>query len=155
MGAVLVLCWTAPARAGDDIVVVIVGPKSSVKDVSKTDLKNIYLGKRKSWASGDRVIPINLPAKTTIRVLFDRLALDMSPDEVGRYWVGQRIRAQAKPPKAVPSPDLVKKLVASIPGAVGYIPVAALDGSVRAISVDGVDHSAPKYPLQPDDEGEQ
>jgi ABC-type phosphate transport system substrate-binding protein len=139
--------YSSPTLAAE-VVVVIVSKTSKVDNVTKTDLKNIFLGKRKTWASGDGVVPINLPARTPTRATFDGTVLGMSGDEVGRYWVGQRIRAKAKPPKSVPAPDLVKRLVASIPGAVGYIPASALDESVKALTVDGAVHSKAAYPVK-------
>jgi hypothetical protein len=59
-----------------------------------------------------------------LRILFDKVVLGMTPDEVARHWVDQRIRGKGRPPRAVPDGALLKKVVRHFPGAIAYLPTA-------------------------------
>ena len=72
----------------------------------------------------------------------------MNQDQVGRYWVDRRIRGQGMPPRTAPSQAIVRRVIPLLPGAIGYLSVDQLDGSVQALTIDGKDHKQPDYPLR-------
>lgn len=137
-----------PARGDDLVVVPVVALSSPLRDLSLALLERVFIGGVVEDAHGRKLIPFNHPPKTAVRALFDRRVLDMTPDEVARYWVDQRIRGNVRPPRTVPRTELLKKVVAELPGAISYLATSDLDGSVRALSVSGVPHGSPKYPIR-------
>ena len=64
------------------------------------------------------------------------------------YEVEQRIRGKASPPKSVPAAATLRKMVAVVPGAVGYVLASDLDASVRALPIDGLSHTDAGYRLR-------
>jgi ABC-type phosphate transport system substrate-binding protein len=115
---------------------VFVNPSSSITSMSASELAEIYDGSRHTWANGQTVVAFNLPAKQALRVEFDHAVLRMSPDQVSRYWIDQRIRDGSKPPRQVGEPGLVVKLVARLPGAIGYAPAGSVTGTeVRIVAL--------------------
>jgi hypothetical protein len=130
------------------VVVPIIAPSSEIRDISRGMLERIFLGRSVQSDAGQRYVPFSHPPKTRTRVLFDSAVLGMNPDEVARYWVDQRIRGNAHPPRAVPSPALLKQVVRQFPGAIAYVAVEDLDDSVRALSVGGVPYSSSDFPIR-------
>lgn len=129
------------------IIVVIVSARSTFHDLPKAVLKRVFLGEP-TEVDGVRLLPFNLPPESTLRRRFDQLLLGFDVDAAGRYWVDRRIRGQGLPPRVVPNPAIVRAAVAKLPQAISYLHSDQLDGSVRALRVDGVAHTASNYPLK-------
>ena len=147
----LVPSWllATPARAAAPLVLVpIVAPDSPERDLALGTLERVFLGKPVEDSAGRRFVPFNQPPKTRPRVLFDQVVLGMTPEEVARYWVDQRIRGKGQPPRSVPSVSLLKQVVRRFPGAIAYIATGELDGTVRALTVGGMSHNSPSYPIR-------
>lgn len=119
--------------AADEQLVVIVHPSNPTTRMSATELYDVFTSSRQTWAHGGRVLAFNLPPRTTVREQFDRAVFAQDAEGVARFWIDQRVRGGPQPPRAVPTPDLVLRLVESVPGAVGYVPLASIAG--RAVRV--------------------
>ena len=143
-----VAAGTPVLAEGALVVVPIVARSSPLEDISVALLERIFLGQPVEDSRGQRVVPFNHAPRTAVRVLFDRRVLEMTPEEVARYWVDQRIRGNTKPPRTVPRTDLLIKVVSQFPGAISYVAVGDLDSSVRALTVGGVGHDSPKYRIR-------
>jgi hypothetical protein len=152
LGIVAPIAWLArerSARAAPALVLVpIIGKQSPQRDISLGTLERVFLGRPVDGEDGKRFVPFNHPPKTRSRILFDQAVLGMTPDEVARHWVDQRIRGKGRPPRTVPSAALLKKVVQHFPGAIAYIPAAELDGSVQALKIGGVEHTSAQYPIR-------
>jgi hypothetical protein len=126
----------APALAAADGLVLVVAKGSSVTNVTRADLNRIFSGDAVK-IDGEPVVPFALAPSLAERHAFDQVVLGMSPDEVSKYWIDRRIRGQGNPPKSAPSPEVMAKVVASFPAAIGYLPVSALTATVKPVSIDG------------------
>jgi len=113
---------------------VIVHPKVPADKLTAEQLYGIFTVSRKDWSADLRVVVFNLSPDDKIRVAFDRAVLRMEPENVGRFWIDQRIRGGAKPPRYVPDPALVVRLVERLPGAIGYVPAKMAPSSVRIVA---------------------
>lgn len=143
------LAGARTATAGRQKLVVVVAKGSPVTSISLTDLKRCFLGDRVT--AHDRVlVPFNSPPRTSERTGFDRSALGMSPDDVGRFWIDRKVRGQSGAPRDLPSVAYVTKVVAKFPGAIGYLAVDALGPDVQPVLVDGVAYTDAAYPLTTD-----
>jgi hypothetical protein len=149
IASLLVLAATQTASADKRKLVVVVVKGSSLTNISKGDLKHCFLGDSVS-GGGKTLVPFNADAKTPERSGFDRTVLGMSPDEVGRYWVDRKVRAQSGAPRSLPSMAHVVKVVAKFPGAIGYVPVDQLTADLQPVKVDGVAHTDAGYSLSTD-----
>ncbi len=94
----------------------------------------MFTTRRQSWGGGSRIVPFNFPPKHQVRVDFDRAVLEMSPEEVARYWIDRRIRGGTPPPKSVSSAQLIVRLVSKLEGAIAYVPRSALAADVRVVT---------------------
>jgi hypothetical protein len=149
LGAGLVAALTAsgPVLAASSRLVVIVGKSSPIDNLTLGTLRNIFLA-HPAVENGVRVVPFNAPPKSPERVLFDRRVLGMDPEEVARHWVDQRIRGNPGPPRAIAGAKLLRQVVANLSGAIGYLDVEDLDGTVKAITLGGYDHNHKDYPIR-------
>jgi len=97
-------------------------------------LEALFLRKERSWSNGELVILFNLGPENPNRITFDQVVLGMSPDEVARYWLDQRIRGGGSAPREVGDPALVIKLVAKLKTAIAYVPARSDLRDVRVIA---------------------
>ena len=136
------------AKASDRVVLTVVVAKGSpVDDVSLSQLKRIFTNEGDSDSTGQRYVTFNHPPHTTDRVGFDKIVLGMSPDEVSQFWIERKIRGLAGPPRTVDSLSLLLRLIARLPGTIGYARPAQLMGDVRSIRVNGKRPNDAGYPL--------
>ena len=101
----------ARVRADGEPIAVVVGAKSSQKELSLSALRRIFLNLPTDDNDRHRFMPINALPKSPLRVGFDQVVLGMDSQEVGRYWVDQGIRG-VQAPRVVPELNLVRGLVA-------------------------------------------
>jgi len=113
---------------------VIVHPKSSVSALDEYELEAIFTTTRLHWSGSERITAFNLPPYSPARTAFDRAVLRLSPDEVSRLWIDRRVRGGAPPPRQVPEPQLVVRVVATLASAIGYVPVGSVDDTVKVVA---------------------
>jgi len=136
------------ARASARVVLsVVVARGSAVQDLSLSELKRIFTNEGDKDPSGQRYLPFNHPPHTTDRVAYDQVLLGLAADEVSQFWIERRIRGLPGPPRSVDSLSLLLRLIARLPGAIGYARPAQLTGDVRAIRVNGKLPNDASYPL--------
>lgn len=133
--------WAAPVR-----LQILVAKSSGLQNIALADLRQLFRG-RVITLAGNVAIPLNHPPRAPDRVIFDRVALGMSADEIARYWVDQKIRGSGSPPRTVDSVSLLLRVIARLPGAIGYVREGFSSPEVRAITIDGKMPSDAGYAL--------
>lgn len=122
------------AQGGD--LAVIVHPSNSVDSLSTAKIEAIFTSSRRHWSGGRSIVPFNYEPHDSKRAAFDRAVLQMKPDEVSKFWINQRIRGRAGPPRQVPSATLMLRVVQRLEGAIGYVPLdLARRGDVKIVAV--------------------
>ncbi len=127
---VLALCLAGPAAAG---VAVIVGPGTGVDQLSKAQIKSIFLGKVKTFPNGDPVTPVNQAEKSPMYDAFNEKVLGKSSAKVLQYWAARVFSGKGNPPEVVNDDAAVLEYVKSHKGAIGYVDSAAVSGDVKVI----------------------
>src|SRR5689334_8599460 len=131
--------WALRATVGAPTLLVIVNARNPTARLSAAELRPIFQTNKKTWETGTRVDPVNLPEKSQARLDFDKAVLGFDAEESLRYWIDRRVRGDARPPKKMQSPSAVAAFVASTPGSIGYVPDGPVDRGVKveARVVDG------------------
>lgn len=137
-----------PALAAPYVLVPVVTASSTMRDISLGTLRRVFRSEQVTDPDGVRLVGFNHPSGSRARELFDRVVLGMDPDQAARYWVDRRIRGGARPPRTVANVTLLREVIHRFPGAVGYLTLADLDASVRALTVNGAAPDSPQYPLR-------
>ncbi|MBX2859325.1 MAG: phosphate ABC transporter substrate-binding protein [Cellvibrionaceae bacterium] len=111
---------------------VIVHPSNAIS-LSTQAVKNIYLGRQKSFSGGGHAIAINQKMTAEIRKNFEETILGKSPAQVKAYWSKQLFTGKGVPPQEVDSDKEVIGLVAQNPSTIGYIDSSLVDSSVKVV----------------------
>lgn len=121
---------TVPAFA--EIAVIINGSNSAA--VNQSDIKRIFLGKKKSYSNGSPVLPVNLSPSNPLRQQFDKSALGKSASQIKAYWSKLVFSGKGAPPKEFATDAEILKLVKENPAVIGYIDASKADASVKVVA---------------------
>jgi ABC-type phosphate transport system substrate-binding protein len=125
-----------PAAASDatDSLVVVVNPGVPVAKLSASELEAIFSCSKKNWPDGSNISAFSYAPEDATRRAFDTIVLRMSPDEVARFWLDQRVRGGARPPRQVPDPGLAARLAAKLPGSIAFIPESMVSPGLKVVA---------------------
>jgi hypothetical protein len=125
----------ASAGAGDgESLSVVVNPNVSVASLGVAELEAIFTSSKRTWPDGSSITALGYAPDSEIRRQFDRIVLRMNPEEVARFWIDQRVRGAAPPPRQVPDPALAIRLVAKLSGCIAYGPDGLVNPTVKVIA---------------------
>jgi ABC-type phosphate transport system substrate-binding protein len=141
---VLLTAGDGLARA-DEAVAVVVDRDNPKNDISLSELKEIFQAKRKEWQDGARIVVLDLEPGP-VRDAFNKAVLGMDQSAVDQFWVEQKVRGAGSAPKVVNAGTAVK-LVPRVRGAVSYVPLSAVDASVKVLTVAGAAPDKGGYPI--------
>lgn len=119
----------------------VVNPAVNIDNLTKQQLVDIFTGKITNWKSvggpDQKIVLVNRPKGSGTRATFKKYALDGAEEAAG-------IEED--------SSGTVRKIVKETPGAIGYLALSYLDGSVKALKLDGVEPTKEniingKYPV--------
>ncbi len=129
----VVVTVTSSSHAESELLIIVAADHPS-RALTVDELRPLFAVTKRNWPSGAKANPVNLPPRSESRREFDRVVLDMNPDEVSRYWIDRKIRGDGRPPRSLPSPPAVVAVVASIGGAVGYVPAGTPTDRVKIVA---------------------
>jgi hypothetical protein len=132
--ASVLLTTQAATASGDQNLAIIVNANVAVSRLSASELEAIFTSSRRTWPDGSSIGAFSYALESQIRRDFDRVVLRMSTDEVARFWIDQRVRGGAPPPRQVPDPSLVIRLVAKLPGCIAYVPDNLVNPTVKVVA---------------------
>jgi len=108
-------------------MVVVVNPSIAVDNLTRQQLVDIFTGKITNWKSvggpDQKIVLVNRPKASGTRATFKKYALGGAEEAAG-------IEED--------SSGTVRKIIKETPGAIGYLALSYLDGSIKAVNLDGV-----------------
>lgn len=111
-----------------DGIAIIVNPKNAVSGLTKLQVKDIFSGKITNWRDvGGADAGINVAAReegSGTRTAFEELV--MGTDRIANKAVLQ------------PSNGALRQVVSGDPQAISFVSLGAIDGSVKALPIDGI-----------------
>jgi ABC-type phosphate transport system substrate-binding protein len=116
----------------EDIAVIANPERETVLD--REELARIFLRKRRFWADGTAILPVNRDAGATIRAGFDGAVFGSRARRLSNYWNREYFRG-VLPPATLASDEAVRRFVAREPRAIGYVRASVVDDSVAVILV--------------------
>lgn len=122
-------------------LVIIVNKANPVNSIAFRDLQRIYKGERSSWGGSvrkGRITVLMRKAPAPERALVLSRIYKMSEAELMKFWMKKRLSGRSPNlPKNLSSSRLIKRAVASLPNAIGYISEKDVDKTVKVLRVDG------------------
>lgn len=123
--------YPVPFRIALDCIVPVVNPKNSVSNLTRTQLKEIYLGKIKDWkevgGTAGKIVVISRDSSSGTFGVWKELVMGE-----------ERVIPSAL---TVPSNGGIVQAVSTTPGAIGYVGLGYMTGEIKAVKVDGVEAS--------------
>jgi hypothetical protein len=139
----------ASLRAQDGPVAIVVHPQVNVSGVSFDELKRIFRGDQQFWSDKSRItLLVRAPVAAERKLVLERI-YGMSEDEFRQYWIAKMFRAEvAAGPKIVYSSEMARDLVTAIPGAITFMPAAAVLPGAKVLRIDNRLPNEAGYPLR-------
>lgn len=116
-------------------ILVVTNANSSLTTLSKNQISDVFLGKVVSLPDGSSPTLIDQPDSSPLREEFYMKVMNRTAAQAKTLWAKLFFTGRGEPPlKGNDDPD-VKKLVSSIPGAIGYIERSSLDSGLKVLFV--------------------
>ena len=128
-------------------VAVVVNPKNPVSDITKSELRKIFAGEKRTWPGGLSIKLIVRVPGSYERIVLLRL-LRMSESEYKQHWISQVFHGEAQAePVALFSNGMQKEAIAAFPGAIALVALGDVKPGMKVLKVDGLLPDAAAYPL--------
>jgi ABC-type phosphate transport system substrate-binding protein len=136
---VLVLVWTIVASAQSRApFVIIVNKANPVKTLTLVELRRIFMKQSRMWPHAETTVPVDWDGTSEVRQTFCKIVMNRSVREMAEYYVQQSMTQGVTPPSTQKSARGILRFVASVPGAISYVPPADVDDTVNVIKVTGL-----------------
>ncbi|MGH8443302.1 MAG: phosphate ABC transporter substrate-binding protein [Nevskiaceae bacterium] len=122
----------APVSAQDDTRVAVIVHPARGAELTVDDLAQIYLRRKRHWDNGEEIVPLNLASGLPQRAQFSQRVLRQTEARLADYW-NRRYFDGVMPPATLASTAAVRRYVAADRHAIGYVPAAEVDKTVRVI----------------------
>ncbi|MDM7859270.1 hypothetical protein QTP81_01455 [Alteromonas sp. ASW11-36] len=130
----LMLSFSVHAQSAE--MRVIAHPDVTQNSVSQRQLRRIFSLKQRTWEDGSAISLIVLSSDNEQHIAFLRQQLQMFPYQLEREWNKLVYSGQASPPVVAVNNAEMRSLVASTPGAIGYLLTETTPTNVKIIEVE-------------------
>ena len=128
--------WTdVPPAQEPPPFVVIVNKSNPITSLPLTELQRVFRKQTRMWRHGESMVPVDWDATSEVRQEFSRLVMGRSVREMADFWIQQSITQGLAPPSTQKSTRAILRFVASVAGAISYVPRGEADESVKVITV--------------------
>jgi len=101
--------------------VLIINSSCKATTITKKLVKEVYLGKKRRWDYGKKIVPVLVGYGGDVHKAFLRDILEIKSSKFDMYWKKRLFSGKGKPLKSFTSEKEVIKYIASHPGAIGYV----------------------------------
>jgi ABC-type phosphate transport system substrate-binding protein len=136
--AVLPLLRTSLPAAPGATLVIVLHKDNPVTSLPVSEVRRIFKKQTRMWPHGEPVVPVDWDATADIRQEFSKRVMNQTVREMADFWVQQNITQGLTPPSTLKSARAILRFVASVPGAIGYVPPGEADDTVKPIEVKGL-----------------
>ncbi len=129
----------APPLAAQTVpFVVVVNKDNPVSSLTVLELRRIFTKQTRMWPHGESIVPVDWDSSSPMRHEFSRRVLGRTVREMAEFWVQQSITQGLAPPSTQKSARAILRFVASVPGAISYVPPEEVDDTVKVVKVSGL-----------------
>ncbi len=118
--------------------VVVLNKANPVTTLSVLELRRIFMKQTRMWPHAESIVPVDWDSTSPYREAFSKQVLGRTVREMGDYWVQQGVTQGLTPPSTQRSTRAMLRFVASVPGAIAYVPAAELDDTVVVVKITGL-----------------
>jgi ABC-type phosphate transport system substrate-binding protein len=114
-------------------VVAVVSADSPIDSLSKTQVIDIFLGRRTRFPDGSAAVPIDQAEGSAARDAFYTRFAALSPAQIKAFWSRIIFTGRGQPPRIASTAPEMKKLLLASPSAIGYLDQSLLDSSLKVV----------------------
>ncbi len=132
---------------------IVVNRSNPIDNLSFSDLRKIFLGRRNHWPNGHRIAIAMLNYGQPERRAVLQQIYKMDEKGYEDYVLGVMFRGDVfVAPKTLATPTILRKFVFNAPGAIGYLRSSDVDETVKVVRIDGLRPEDKGYRLQIDEQ---
>ena len=113
---------------------IIVNNTSDIQSISKTKLRNNFVGKQSKWQNGQRIYPVIL-SEGTVRETFITEIVKKTPIAYKNYWNTILYTGRGVPPTDFSSDEKLIQYVQSHQNTIGIISQETITANVKVIEL--------------------
>ena len=132
------LLWTKSTSTEIVAFVVIVNKANPVDALPIGEVRRIFMKQSRMWPHAEPMVPVDWDSTHYLRAVFSKQVMNRSVREMAEYWVQQSMTQGITPPSTQRSARAVLRFVASVPGAISYVPPGLVDDTVTVVKVSGL-----------------
>ena len=136
LAAMLVAGVLPAADIASGEVVVVVSAENPIREIRKSELSDLFLGRASRFPDGRSAVPIDLSEGSEARPLFYQNYLGRSLAQMKAHWSKIIFTGRGSTPREARSSEELRRLVANDPRAIGYLERGMVDASVRIVPVE-------------------
>lgn len=137
LSSLLVGMLIQTSLAQNQDVAVVVNPKNPVSNLSRSELRKIFAGEKRTWTGGLPIKIITRVPGSYEHVVLLRL-LKMNESEYKQYWIAQVFHGEAQAePAAMFSNGMQKEAISVFPGAIALVDPVDVKLGMKVVKVDG------------------
>ena len=143
------LATTGMAWGASNDVAVVVNKANSASNLTKSQLRKLILGEQGSWPGGVKVtVALRSPGSPDRNGVL-KAVCRMSEDDYAQHSMHSDFTGEAaNPPRILSSDAAIRQLVATTPGAIGFLSLKEVNDTVKVLSVDGAAPGEPDYKIK-------
>ena len=111
--------------------VLVTQSQSPIHMLTKSEVRMIYLKKRRLWGEL-KLVALNLPPQNILRKTFENNILNMNAVQLDNYWIKEHYKGY-RPPYRVETVESMILFIKKVEGALGYIPSSKVDKDLKVI----------------------
>ena len=140
--------WPEGQFPTEQNLAIVVNRSSTVENLSRTELRRIFLGARGHWPNGRRITVVMMEPGQPERAAVLREVCQMSESEFNNHFLHGLFTGEVfVSPKTLANSEGVRKFVFNVPGAIGYLRASDVDSSVKVIRIEERSPFDKGYPL--------
>lgn len=110
-------------------LVVVAAKDSTLKELSKSQIQKIYLGKVKTLPSGDAIVPLDQNNEKLKRKFYSKV-IGKNGSALKAYWARLIFTGRGQPPQQLIDDNDVINFVKEEKTSIGYISLSSVDDSL-------------------------
>jgi ABC-type phosphate transport system substrate-binding protein len=114
---------------------VVAHPNVPVSEISQQEARALFTMSQHSWLDGTPIVVFVLPDSSPIHKEFCKKHLGMFAHQLRQTWDRKVFSGTGQAPELASTVEEMRALVSKTPGAIGYLPEAAIDRTVRTITI--------------------
>ncbi len=124
-----------------DKLVIIVHPEIPITKITRTELQEYFMKRKKFWSNGLTVRPVDWGEGQLPREIFLKTVLKKTSRDMAKFWIGQKLYTGDYAPIQLTSDEVIIDLVSNMEGSISYVFASSLNterlSQVKVVDIDG------------------